>query len=108
MKKIMILAALTILMLVAISFSSATDSRAYLKKKESPLYKIRTKQSINEDIGDIIEFIKIKFLGGRIFFQPIKNFRGQNTNIGKFTETETFCFYCPTGSIKCPTYKMCY
>ena len=60
-------------MLVTMSFVSVIGSSIEEKEaKESPLYKIRTKRSIGERIGSIIENIKTKFLGDRMFYFPFK------------------------------------
>ena len=72
MKKILIISISAVLMLVTISFASAIDTNTDVEKKESPLYKIRTRQAIREKIGKIIENIKTKFLGERIFFLPLQ------------------------------------
>jgi hypothetical protein len=69
-KKIMIGSLLAVFMLVAISFISSAEVNTDVEKKESPLWKIRTRRSISEKISDIIENIKTKFLGERMFFLP--------------------------------------
>jgi len=62
---------LAIFMLVAISYATAVNTNTINNdEKESPLYGIRTKRAITEKIGNIIESIKTKFLGDRIFFLP--------------------------------------
>ena len=70
MKKTAIIGFLAVLMLVTISFASAVSTNTNTEKKESPLFRIRTKQSVGEKIGRIIENIKTKFIGDRIFFLP--------------------------------------
>ena len=71
-KKILIISILAFFMLVAISFSSAvsTNTETY-KKKESPLYRIRARRAITEKINEIVEDIKTRFIGERIFFIPL-------------------------------------
>ena len=66
----MILSILTVLMLVTISYATAIENKSYTENKESPLYKIRTKNAIGEKIGEIISQIKTKFLGERLFWLP--------------------------------------
>jgi hypothetical protein len=68
-RKILLISILAVFMLVAISFSTAVKT-TNAETKESPLFKIRTKQSIGEKIGNIVEQIKTKFLGYRMFFLP--------------------------------------
>ncbi|MGF3584624.1 MAG: hypothetical protein ACQXXD_02780 [Thermoplasmatota archaeon] len=66
-KKILVVSILTILMLVTISFATAVTSNTNTtnsKKKESPLFKIRTELAIGERIKDLVT----RFLGQRIFF----------------------------------------
>jgi len=60
-------------MLVAISYTTAVNSNtAHIEKKESPLYKIKTRWAIGEKISEIVKNIKIKYLGQRIFFIPFR------------------------------------
>ena len=68
-KKILLFSILAVFMLVAISYATAINT-ADSKKKESPLWKIRTRGAITSNIEDIIENIKTKFLGERMFFLP--------------------------------------
>jgi hypothetical protein len=68
-RKITIVSIITILMLVTISYETALNTKD-VEKKESPLYKIRTKNAIKEKIGEIIKNIKTRFLNRRIFFIP--------------------------------------
>ena len=69
MKKILGVGIMLLLTLVAISYATAT-SNVGVDKKESPLYRIRTKIAISEEIGKISDNIKTKFLGDRIFQIP--------------------------------------
>lgn len=73
-KKILVVSILAVFMQVAISFASAISSNTArtAKKKESPLYGIRTRRAIRERLGRIIENIKTKFQGDRIFFLPLQ------------------------------------
>ena len=78
-KKLIVLIILTIFMLVIISFASAiTTNKAPFNKKESPLFGIRLKRSIKEKAEDLIENIKTKFLGERVFFLPYLWLRNKN------------------------------
>jgi len=70
-KKIPLFSILVIFMLLIISFATAVKTTD-VEKKESPLYGIRIRRAINEKIGKIIDNIKIKFLGERIFYLPSK------------------------------------
>ena len=70
-RKICFIGVVVILLLVTISFSSAISSNTTnAVKKESPLYRIRTKLAICKEIGRILDNIKTKFLGERIFQIP--------------------------------------
>ena len=71
-KKILIVSILVVFTLVAISFASAINTTTPVKKKESPLYGIRTRRAIGERLGKIIDYIKTRFLGDRIFFLPFQ------------------------------------
>jgi hypothetical protein len=75
-KKILIVSILAVFMLMAISFATAVgqNSSSDVEEKESPLYGIRTKQAVGEKISNIIENIKTKFLGERVFFVPYRWF----------------------------------
>ena len=72
MKKIMLLSILVTLIFVTIFLTTAIGSNVVenVTKKESPLYSIRTVRAIQQKIRIIIENIKTKFLGERIFFMP--------------------------------------
>ena len=101
-KKVLILSILVVLMLVTISYAAAVENKSKNEKKESPLYKIRTKNAIGEKIGKIIAFIKIKFLGEKIFLQPINYLIERNGNKYEYdTEQGAKCqsyhpAYCAT------------
>ena len=71
MKRMVLFGVLAVGMLFTISFVSAIDSSSdNLEKKESPLFKIRIRQSIGQRIGEIISHLKLRFLQERIFFIP--------------------------------------
>ena len=67
-KKILTISIVAVFMLLAISMASAVNTTTPVKKKESPLFGIRTRRAINEKIGEIIENIKTKYIGQRVFF----------------------------------------
>jgi hypothetical protein len=68
-KKILLVSILSLVMLLTISFASAINTNNIdADKKESPLYRIRTRRVIGEKIGVIIENIRTNFLVERIFF----------------------------------------
>ena len=71
-KKITIGSMFAVLMLVAISFATAINTTD-VGNKESPLYGLRTRLAIGEKISNIIENIKTKFLGDRVFFIPFSS-----------------------------------
>ena len=53
-KKILIVSILAVFTLVAISFASAINTTTPVKKKETPLYKIRLLQAIREKGREIL------------------------------------------------------
>ena len=67
-KKILVVSILAVFTLVAISFASAINTTAPVEKKESPLFRIRSRRAIREKIGDLVR----RFLGDRIFFLPFQ------------------------------------
>ena len=86
-KKILIVSILAVFTLLAISFATAIKTTTPVKKKESPLYKIRIRRAIREKIGDFIEvYVKapieiceerdVKGLYARARAGEIKNFTG--------------------------------
>lgn len=77
-KKLLLISILAVFMLLAISLASAVNTSTPVKKKESPLFGIRTRQAIKERIGDIIENIKTKYIGERVFFLPFQWLRLKN------------------------------
>ena len=77
-KKLLVVSILAVFMLVAISLTSAVSSnevKTVVEKKESPLFGIRTRQAIKEKLGEIIENIKTKYIGERLFFLPFQLIR---------------------------------
>ena len=101
-KKILVISILAVLMLVAISFSTAVSSNTTttVKKKESPLFDIRARRAINEKFGEIIENIKTKYIGERLFFMPFTRIkfieRFQAPTDSPFVNTcgGTICWAC--------------
>ena len=69
-KKLLIISLLAVFMLVSISFVSSAEVNTNTEKKESPLYEIRTRRAISEKIGEIVENIRTKLFGERMFFHP--------------------------------------
>jgi len=70
-KKILVVGIMAVFMLVAISFASAVSTQtANTTKKESPLFRIRTRRAIGERLGELKDNIKAKFIGERVFFLP--------------------------------------
>lgn len=104
-KKILVLSILAVLMLVAISFATAVSSNTTttVKKKESPLFGIRTKLAIGERLQDLKENIKALFIGKRIFYLPFQLFRNEPCNsdlraTNKFVDT---CYITGAGGCPC-------
>ena len=106
-KKILLVSILAVFMLVAISYAAAVDTNtANTKRKESPLYKIRTGKAIAEKITNIIENIRTKFLGERIFFLPFQWMRNAEFSIRdrflkEYTEVVTGCIPCTVNTGSC-------
>jgi hypothetical protein len=70
-KKILIGGLFAVFMLVTISLSSAVSINTNIEKKESPLFGIRTQRAIAEKIDAIVDNVKTRFIGERIFCVPI-------------------------------------
>ena len=84
-KKLLVVSILAVFMLLAISMASAVNTTTTVKKKESPLFGIRTRQAIGEKIGDIIENIKTKYIGERVFFLPFQGLRDRLNHHQEFS-----------------------
>ena len=69
-KKLIIGSILAVLMLTTLSFVSVVGS-VTTEKKESPLYKIRTKRVIYRTLGEIYGKIITKFQGREFFSLPL-------------------------------------
>ena len=96
-KKILSVGIFAILMLVTISFASAINT-TNAEKKESPLYNLRTRLAI----GEIIQNLKAKFFGERLFFLQFKLLKNVNypyiareSTILKICTSYTSCIQCP-------------
>ena len=95
-RKILVVSILAVFTLVAISFATAVSSNTAtsVEKKESPLYGIRTRRAIGERLGKIIDYIKTRFLGDRLFFLPFQwlkyYIQGENLYTG-LKEVTCFC-----------------
>ena len=75
-KKIVITSLLAVFMLLAISYATAVNTTtSETDAKESPLYGIRARRAISDKIKNIVENIKAKFLGDRLFFLPFRLLR---------------------------------
>ena len=76
-KKILIVSILAVFTLLTISFATAVSLNTVKTndKKESPLYGIRTRRAIGERLGKIMNYIKTRFIGDRIFFLPFQRIR---------------------------------
>ncbi len=101
-KKILIVCILAVFTLVAISFASAINTTTPVKKKESPLYGIRTRRAIGERLGEIIDYIKTRFLGDRIFFLPFQWIRDR---IDDYQQPYTKGSTCSGPGVKCTIYQ---
>jgi hypothetical protein len=70
-KKILIISFLAVIMMVTISYATAVNTTD-IENKESPLYRIRIQNIVKENIGRIVENLKIKLVGERMFFLPLQ------------------------------------
>ena len=108
-KNLIIISFIICIILLTISITSAIEvnKNQSIENKESPLYKIRTRQVLGDRLKELIECIKAKFLGERMFFLPfqwLKNIiNADNFNIDKPTNDITMCKSCATG----PCYPSC-
>ena len=71
-KKILLFSILAVFTIVSISYASAINTTTPVKTKESPLFGIRGRRAIQEKIGDVLENIKTKYIGKRVFFLPFQ------------------------------------
>ena len=69
-KRIMGISIVAVFMLVTISFASAVNTTTNVTKKESPLFGIRLRRSIKDKVGNVLENIKTKYIGERVFLLP--------------------------------------
>ena len=61
-------------------------------KKESSLYKIRTRRAIGERLGKIIDYLKTRFIGERMFFLPFQwLFREKPSYPKESTQIPSYC-----------------
>jgi hypothetical protein len=74
-KKIIIGSLLAVFMLVAISYATAVNNNTNAESKESPLFGIRTRRAVTEKISKLIDNVKTRFIGERVFFIPVKFLR---------------------------------
>ena len=104
-KKILVVSILAVFTLVAISFATVVSSNTTttVKKKESPLYGIRTKLAIGQKLQDLTT----RFVRQRVFFLPlilIRNIRStlfpfySCTDCSGFTCDYTSCGQCTSAS----------
>ena len=77
-KKLLLISFLTVFLLLTITFASAVNTSTPVKNKESPLFGIRTRRAVKEKIGEVVENIKTRFIGERVFFLPFIWLRNNN------------------------------
>ena len=85
---------LAVFVLVSVSFISSAEVNADVEKKDSPLYRLRARQAISEKLDTIIENIKTRFIGERLFCLPIKLFRISRV----FSDVYWSCTECTEGT----------
>jgi len=94
-KKLLVVSILAVLMLIAISFATAVTSNTNTttKKRESPLFGIRTKLAIGQKLQDLTT----RFIRQRVFFLPFQWLRNR-FSAADWTDTPGYnsCFQtCP-------------
>jgi hypothetical protein len=80
-RKLIIGSILAVFLIMTTSIGSVMGSETKnTETKESPLWKVRTRQAITEKIGNIIESIRTSFVSGdRAIFVPLfENIRNEN------------------------------
>jgi hypothetical protein len=100
-EKITIIAIFVILMLVMISYASAINTKTNIEKKESPLFQVRTRAVNGEKIIDILDNIKTKFLGERLFFIPNEWLKSIFTKQTKIQCKWSYEEYCSSRTSSC-------
>ena len=95
-KKILLVSILSLVMLLTISFASAINTNTIdIERKETPLFKIRFGKAFTNEMRNIIEKIKTRFLGERIFFIPFyRVYRDETPVIVEYTEDCTVGKVC--------------
>ena len=95
-KKILIIGIIAAFMIVTVSFAAAINAEGKANKKESPLYKKNVKLAL----GEKFEYIKTKFIVGRIFFAPNIHLFRQSTITG-WTDTYPMPTACAPTCFTC-------
>jgi hypothetical protein len=110
-KKIFVISILSVFMLIAISFVTVVSSNTttIVKKKESPLFWIRTRLNSGERLENLKENIKVKYIGQRLFFLPFQFLKnGESFSTRDFIIMETMKDEYTKALGCCPTYtKTC-
>jgi hypothetical protein len=98
-RKISAISILAVFMLVAITFVTTVSSNTNttVKKRESPLFGIRTKLAIGERLQNLRDGIKAKFVGDRVFFLPFEWLK----NVNEFSERNLLAGKTCTQNIWC-------
>ena len=102
----MIVSLIVVMSFLTISYASALNS-SNVEKKDSPLYKIRTRKAVGIKLSGVINNIRSKFLGERIFSLPLilyktKDFSSRESYFCKISfNTDCFGQTCaPTSCIR--------
>jgi hypothetical protein len=98
-KKLLLVSILAVFTLVAISFATVVSSNTTttVKKKESPLFGIRTRLAIGERLHDLKETIKAQFVGERVFFLQLQDPNWRSYSPAFYTKGNT----CHDKSLPC-------
>lgn len=102
-KKLAVVGILAVFMLVTISYASAVNSEKDFEKKESPIFKVRTKQANYEDASENVD---VQFIGSNQFLLPIPDLETSNDLSKSLTIRLFGCTWmspgCATWRYTCP------
>ena len=110
-KKIMFFGILAVFIIVSISLASAYTSSEKPVKKESPLFRLRTRQAINDKAEEIKDNIETNYINDKIFLIPYLLFRGDNIENKQDSLIGTsglLCFKIQTSFPTCIFWHTCY
>jgi len=104
-KKLLVVSILAVFTLVAISFATAVNSNTTttVKKKESPLFGIRTGQAIGQKLQDL----NTRFIRQRVYFLPFQWLKNRHNSPGRLDTVKGETIYCFTCEVTDCTPVVC-